>query len=533
MHGRQAARWLPVILVAGLAVESCAMTPEQAARVGCVTGTMLGVAAKNFGAQYLGDAATLVSLFTGSDLHVDMRHQRVGCAPSGGGEAPARVQIVGYLEDDPVFGGLPEDALYDFDVVTQDEPGFVPYPSYAGGYDGYADAGDGGFPGDPGYAPDRRPGLPGGTGSGYADESAPWDDPYAPYEEGTTPSDPYLPYDDPDTMGDFPGGDPDDPYGDGYPYDGAAGDPYDPGYGDPFDWPEEANVLPPGGTGPATPPAIPPGRVLPGGVVRPIDMAPEKPKRRPRPGPGTPTEAPTTVSPSPPLRPPSSALPGRPRQEAPSPGFTGVGRLPAGDPVGRLRTRGAALEVAMVHRRVGSEDLAPMADGALLRRGLGDAFQVVVRPAQATHLYVYVVDATGWIQRIHPEPALGLANPIPAGHAVVMPPHGLFGLDEVEGVHEVWFLASAEPRPDVEAVLAAHSLERPRPMPELRDRSGAPVFERMVHPSTFTRGITLVATGGAVALGAADGTPTPVPSELLFAGEGAQEVAFVRWFVSE
>lgn len=62
-------------------VWSCAsVTTEDAARWGCVAGTFLNVAATNFGAHYVHDAATLVNLFAGTDLKLAANNNDSGCS---------------------------------------------------------------------------------------------------------------------------------------------------------------------------------------------------------------------------------------------------------------------------------------------------------------------------------------------------------------------------------------------------------------------------------------------------------------------
>lgn len=103
-------------------------------------------------------------------------------------------------------------------------------------------------------------------------------------------------------------------------------------------------------------------------------------------------------------------------------------------------------------------DLVPIRDGdTLLHRVTledSDAFKVFVRSSVDCHLYVINVDATGWVNVLHPED--GRSANIRAGRELLLPEGGIdvaFAVDGHVGKETVYFIASREPRRDLEQVL--------------------------------------------------------------------------------
>ena len=191
-----------------------------------------------------------------------------------------------------------------------------------------------------------------------------------------------------------------------------------------------------------------------------------------------------------------------------------------------------ALDVALLQQQASGTPV-PMVDGATLSRSAGDSFQIFASPTTPSYLYVYAVDATGWIQRLYPDEARGHVNPVSTGQSVQLPRAGFaFGLDEVTGNQEIWFLLSPRPRPDIEAQLAEFPLDRTRPDSQLASRSGAPAYDRMRVPSVLARGLVEVAAAPTTQLATASGQTFAVTPTRLFADTSADELAFSRWFQS-
>jgi hypothetical protein len=196
----------------------------------------------------------------------------------------------------------------------------------------------------------------------------------------------------------------------------------------------------------------------------------------------------------------------------------------------------ARLDLALLRKSSagGQVDLGTIADGDILRRADGDQFQVFFSIPTTSYVYVYAVDSTAWIQRLHPDPERGHHNPVRADERRILPRTDYFyGLDEHEGNQEIWFLVSPEPRPDIDEALAAYPLDRPRPGTELRSRSGEPIYDSISKTRVFARGLVEVGPGESVTVQKADGGGFEVTPARLFSQGSDGDIAFSRWFVSE
>ena len=164
---------------------------------------------------------------------------------------------------------------------------------------------------------------------------------------------------------------------------------------------------------------------------------------------------------------------------------------PAYETTRRGATAAPSLDVGLFRqvRRDGGTEPALLKSGEVLSGERGDVFQIYVSPSAPTYLYVYAVDATGWIQQLHPSgPASDVS--LPAGGELFLPGRDQFyGLDDVPGVQQIFVMASRLARPDVEAQLARFPLGRARPASELRTRSGEPGYESVTQATVLARGL--------------------------------------------
>jgi hypothetical protein len=125
-----------------------------------------------------------------------------------------------------------------------------------------------------------------------------------------------------------------------------------------------------------------------------------------------------------------------------------------------------ALDVALLRKSgPAAEDVAPLVDGDLLRRGDGqgggDRFRLYFRPNVDTHIYVVAVDATGWVQPIFPASFDGQASRVAGGNTTLLPDAShWFGLDENPGVYHLFLLASRHARADLEAKLQEFAVKQ-------------------------------------------------------------------------
>lgn len=173
-----------------------------------------------------------------------------------------------------------------------------------------------------------------------------------------------------------------------------------------------------------------------------------------------------------------------------------------------------------------------MPDGEILRRSAGDQFQIYLAPGFDAFIYIYAVDATGWVQRLYPDHARGHTNPVRVNENITLPRPGYyFGLDEYAGMHEIWFLASPHPRPDVDQQLSLFSLDRKRPNTQFQSRSGDPA--RISRASVLARGLVEVGPAPLTQMVASDGSRYDVTPARLFGDVAVGEIAFSRWFQVE
>ncbi|MGB0911189.1 MAG: DUF4384 domain-containing protein, partial [Nitrospirales bacterium] len=123
-----------------------------------------------------------------------------------------------------------------------------------------------------------------------------------------------------------------------------------------------------------------------------------------------------------------------------------------GEPIG--------LDVALVRKTIrnGAPVILPIKDGELLRDGrgnpqAGDKFRIMFRPNSQAYVYVIAVDGSGWAQGIFPSPTSPFANPVKPEQQYVIPEaSNWFSLDQFKGIETIFFIASHEPRKDIEDI---------------------------------------------------------------------------------
>ena len=208
-------------------------------------------------------------------------------------------------------------------------------------------------------------------------------------------------------------------------------------------------------------------------------------------------------------------------------------------PAGGYQTRsiGAAapvsLGVALLARRAGTDELEAIDDGDTLVDGRGDPsrgdlLRIHFQANCTCWVYVIGIDATGYVARIFPDPDSALSNPVTAGANYLMPGGSQWwALDDHRGVEQIYFVASRERRPDIEAAIEQLA-GQPR---QLNSGSYQPVSEPAIVP--VTRGLVKVAAPAPVGVPMGEGAPAVVTPTIFTNAESATDVVVTRWFRHE
>lgn len=198
--------------------------------------------------------------------------------------------------------------------------------------------------------------------------------------------------------------------------------------------------------------------------------------------------------------------------------------LPMGPP------RGIGLDLALmteVQAPDGRLVLAAVADGDPLldgfgRPGDGDGIKLRLQTDAECIVYVIQVDASARPRTLFPNTLWStVGNPVLAGRPYRLPEGNvLFGLGDTRGIETLYVVASPEPWPELEALLAETESAT-------WDRLETPaIVERASH---IRRGVKTVYANTAHAVGGPSGTLTDVPSTLYVGRPGARLVV-TRWF---
>ena len=188
------------------------------------------------------------------------------------------------------------------------------------------------------------------------------------------------------------------------------------------------------------------------------------------------------------------------------------------------------LDVALVRKTIrnGTPVILPIKDGEILRDGrgnpqAGDKFRIMFRPNSEAYVYIIAVDGSGWAQGIFPTPTSPFANPVQPGEQYVTPEESnWFSLDQFRGVETIFFVASHEPRKDIEDLFKG-IMGRERPASATpRQVSQAAIIPNGyggAQPSQTPFGLTL--TSG--------GQQEIVPTSFL-AKTAGEDLRITRWF---
>jgi hypothetical protein len=119
-----------------------------------------------------------------------------------------------------------------------------------------------------------------------------------------------------------------------------------------------------------------------------------------------------------------------------------------------------ALDVAILQKTTGN-NVIPIEDGAILRDGRGDPrrgdqFKITFRANIGCFVYVVAADATGYVEPVFPHSDDAYINPVAAGVQYEIPrsaSSSWYGLDDYRGIEQFFFIASRQPRSDIERIL--------------------------------------------------------------------------------
>ncbi len=183
--------------------------------------------------------------------------------------------------------------------------------------------------------------------------------------------------------------------------------------------------------------------------------------------------------------------------------------------------------------RDGGAEPALLKSGAVMKGGeRGDVFQIYASPSAPTYLYVYAVDATGWIQQLYPSESTADVS-LPAGAELFLPGRDQFyGLDEIPGVQQIFVMASQTERSEIAAQLAQFPLGRARPNSELRTRSGEPAYESVTQATVLARGV-LRAPAAEARISNASGESFERLTPRFLLNPGQDSAVFSMWFTVE
>ena len=176
-------------------------------------------------------------------------------------------------------------------------------------------------------------------------------------------------------------------------------------------------------------------------------------------------------------------------------------------------------------------DPVPIQDGDTLRDGgadprRGDALKFSFRANCDCFVYVIGIDATGYVARIYPDAGAGHANPVRAHQQYVVPQGtSWYGLDEVKGVEQVFFIASRYPRSDIEGSLAQLGQTSRSSL----TRSYTTVRSATL-PSRSTRGLVKMQMGAPSAVQSESGRQHAFTPQAFGTQAGADEIVVARWF---
>jgi hypothetical protein len=191
------------------------------------------------------------------------------------------------------------------------------------------------------------------------------------------------------------------------------------------------------------------------------------------------------------------------------------------------------LRVALLAVDEGPGPGTAIEDGHVLHDGRhgGDAdrLRVFASPSADAWVYVIAVDAVGRVQPLYPSTFSQRPPPVRAGQPLLLPGGSdSYGLDEYRGLQHVFFVASQEPRPDLEQRLAAFAAA---PLPEPRGGDVSVRVPTILESEQIrTRGLTGVRPVETVQIPWEQGEIDEISAQLATAPPGA-DLVVTRFFV--
>jgi hypothetical protein len=173
----------------------------------------------------------------------------------------------------------------------------------------------------------------------------------------------------------------------------------------------------------------------------------------------------------------------------------------------------------------------PIQDGEVLRDGgsdprKGDVVKFSFRANCDCYVYVIGVDATAYVARVFPEKG---RSRVRANQQYIVPQGtAWYGLDEYKGIEQVFFLASRQPRPDIDKLLGQLAKTGRSSL----SRNYRPVREAAV-PDAATRGLVKVQMGTKSTVRSEAGQSYAFTPQAFAARQGADDVVVTRWFRHE
>lgn len=221
----------------------------------------------------------------------------------------------------------------------------------------------------------------------------------------------------------------------------------------------------------------------------------------------------------------------------------GYGAAPGGAPQGAQAGYGQmssiVMDAAILAQRAADRSArrlepVPIQDGEVLRDGgsdprKGDVVKFSFRTNCDCYVYVIGVDATGYVARVFPDPASRQANPVRANEQYVVPEGtAWYGLDQYKGTEQVMFIASRQPRQDIESSLTQLAQTSRTGLA----RSYRPVRE-VALPDALSRGLVKVQLDVQNLVRDQLGQQYSFASQAFAAPAGADDIAITRWFKHE
>ena len=189
------------------------------------------------------------------------------------------------------------------------------------------------------------------------------------------------------------------------------------------------------------------------------------------------------------------------------------------------------VDVALVRQKqtAKGKEVVLMDDGEVLHDGggkkdAGDKFKLVVRTNCDCYVYIVSIDGSGWAEPVFPKPGT-TPTPLKKDQEVAFPegPYW-FSLDQVKGIETFFIVASANPRTDLEEIMAKMAAET---------RPAVPIVAKVEEPPVIPWGVGSTRTRGVITVKDETGSPAQLTPVSYVASEPGQDVTVTRWFRHE